>query len=381
MSTHYDVLVIGGGIQGAGIAQASAAAGFKTLIIEKNTWGSGTSSKSSKLIHGGLRYLQTAQFSLVRESLAERNWMIKHIPDLVKPNWFYIPIYKENSFHPWKIATGLSMYQMLCGFSQYSSFKKLPKSQWPDLSGLNTDDLEAVYAYQDAQTNDKVLTQRVIESAKSLGAECMENCTLTKGAVFDKHHRVCFEQEGTEHCVKASIVINATGPWVNHTLACFKPALEPINVDLIQGTHIVIDERMAEECYYLEAPSDKRAVFVMPWEDKTMIGTTETLYEGHPDNCEPLQEEIDYLINTVKHYFPDQTMTVSGSFSGLRVLPKGDGRAFSRPRDVQIRVDGQLFSVYGGKLTGWRHTAEMALEAIEFTLGKRQTVDTYKLSI
>ena len=131
MQTEYDIAIIGGGIQGCAIAQACAAAGFSTLLLEKNDWGHATSSKSSKLIHGGLRYLQTAQFTLVRESLAEREWMFKHAPDLVKPNWFYVPLYKSSKFRPWQLVSGLTVYQMLSAYGAHSQFKRIPKNNGP----------------------------------------------------------------------------------------------------------------------------------------------------------------------------------------------------------------------------------------------------------
>lgn len=376
MLKKYDVVVIGGGIQGCGVAQAAISAGFSTLLIEQNTWGSATSSRSSKLIHGGLRYLQTAQFSLVRECLEEREWMLESMPDLVKPNWFYFPIYKSSTFRPWKLHSGLLLYQALCGYSKYGKFKRIPKSKWKTIDGLNTEGLEAVFAYQDAQTDDKKLTQLVQKSAAALGADCMEHTRLNRAAKFNDGYQVCFQQDDIETCVKAQFIVNASGPWVNHALACITPPIDPIKIDLVQGTHIVINERISERCFYLQAPTDQRVIFVLPWKDKTLIGTTETLYEGYPGECQPLQSEIDYLLLTVKHYFPSQSLTIIESFSGLRVLPKSAERAFFRPRDAVLKVDERLVSIYGGKLTTWRATAENVLNEIEIQLGQRDSIDT-----
>lgn len=381
MQTEYDVVIIGGGIQGCAVAQASAAAGYSTLLLEKNTWASATSRSSSKLIHGGLRYLQTAQFSLVRESLAEREWMLEHIPSLVKANWFHIPIYASTSHRPWQLFAGLSLYQMLSGYGKHSAFKRIPKKAWKQLSGLDTKGLQAVFAYQDGQTDDRHLTELIQQSAARLGAECMENTYLTRAARFNNGYQVCFKQGSSESCVKAKVVVNASGPWVNHTLACFTPVINPVEVDMVQGAHIIIDERISDQCFYLEAPSDQRAVFVLPWKGKTLIGTTETLYTGDPGDARPTREEISYLQDTVRHYFPRQELTIIDSFCGLRVLPRASGKAFNRPRDVMINTEERLINIYGGKLTCWRITAEKVLQEIEKKLGKRNAVDTRQIAL
>lgn len=381
MQTEYDVVIIGGGVQGCGIAQACAAAGFSTLIIDKKDWGAETSSKSSKLIHGGLRYIQTAQFSLVRESLAEREWLFSHAPDLVKPNWFYLPLYKDNRFRPWQLATGLSLYQMLGGLNKHSFYKRIPKRQWKELAGLKTEGLQAVFAYQDGQTSDKALTERIVASAKKLGADCVAPAQFTRAAKFSNGYQACFRTNEGEFCVKTRLLINASGPWTNHVLACITPAPGLKAIDLIQGTHIVIDQQISEHCFYLEVPSDKRVIFVMPWQDKTLIGTTETLFEGHPDNCQPLDREIYYLQEALQHYFPSLQYQVIDSFAGLRVLPKSEGRAFSRPRDTIIEQQGNLISVYGGKLTTWRATAEQVLRRVGDILAKNTQVDTRRIPL
>ena len=381
MQNGYDVVIIGGGIQGCAIAQASAAAGFSTLLLEKNAWGCATSNSSSKLIHGGLRYLQTAQFSLVRECLEEREWMFKHIPSLVKPNWFHIPIYKTTSLRPWKIFSGLTLYQMLSGFSKHSLFRHIPASQWKNLDGLETRNLQAVYAYQDGQTDDHLLTEMIQLSAEKLGATCLEKARLTRAALFADGYQVCYRQGRSETCVKARVVVNATGPWVNHTLACFTPSIEPAAIDLVQGSHIILENRISDQCFYLEAPQDKRAVFILPWKGKTLVGTTETLFEGDPDDAKPLPEEINYLKEVVAHYFPDCPANICDSFCGLRVLPKTKGRAFYRPRDVMLKSDERLISVYGGKLTSWRATAENVLREIEKKIGTGQPVNTHKIPL
>src|SRR6204780_15197 len=168
---EYDVIVVGGGIHGAGVVQAGAAAGHSTLLIEKCALASGTSSRSSKLIHGGLGYLESGQFSLVRESLRERAVHLRIAPDLVELKPFFIPVYKDTRRRPWQLRLGLSMYALLGGFDASTRFGTVPKEEWQELDGLDTRNLQAVIRYHDAQTDDARLTRAVVESARSLGGE------------------------------------------------------------------------------------------------------------------------------------------------------------------------------------------------------------------
>lgn len=381
MQQEYDVVVTGGGILGCGVAQATAAAGFKTLLIEQNQWGSATSCSSSKLVHGGLRYLETTQFSLVRECLEERDWMLDSFPDLVKPNWFYFPLYRDSTIPPWKLFWGLSIYQALCGYSRYSRFRRVPRKEWKNLGGLATEGLEAVFAYQDGQTDDRLLTQRVQQSAEKLGADCLEGTRLTRAVRFQDGFQVCMTQGKKEHCIKAQFLVNATGPWVNHTLSCVSPAIDPLSIELVQGSHIVLQEQISDHCFYLQAPTDRRVVFVLPWQGKTLVGTTETPFSGDPKECKPQEAEINYLTGVLRHYFPGRNLTVEASFSGLRVLPKSEDRPFFRPRDAILKADKRLVSIYGGKLTTWRATAEEVLEEIETQLGNRTSINTRMIDL
>ncbi len=365
IGSQYQILVVGGGIQGCAIALSCARAGFSTLLIESNTWGTATSSRSSKLIHGGLRYLQTAQFGLVRECLQEREWMLEHMPDLVRRNWLYIPIYRTSHYRPWEIHAGLLLYFALSGFSRNGTYKRIPKERWSMLAGINQQDLQAVYAYQDAQTDDLELTQNIQKQAESAGATCLEQTRLQRadwqGSFYDVDIQVADEMAQ----VRAEYLINAGGPWISDVIEKVSPPPARVNVELVQGTHIVVDGKISSKCFYLEAPSDHRAVFVLPWKGQTLIGTTETPFDGRPEDCEPLQSEIDYLLGTVRHHFPDYEFKITEQWSGLRVLPKTSDRAFARPRDVMLKVEDSILSVYGGKLTAWRSTAASVLKHVQ----------------
>src|SRR6185436_2703518 len=168
---NYDLLIIGAGIHVVGVAQAAAAAGYSVLVLEKTALAAGTSSKSSKLIHGGLRYLETGQLRLVRESLREREILLRVAPELVHLVPFYIPVYRRTRRRPWQITVGLSLYAALGGFTSANRFARLARDEWAALDGLETRALQAVFRYHDAQTDDAALTRAVMRSAQSLGAE------------------------------------------------------------------------------------------------------------------------------------------------------------------------------------------------------------------
>lgn len=365
----YDVLVIGGGIHGAGVAQAAAAAGYSVLLLEQSDIGSGTSSKSSKLIHGGLRYLESGQFSLVRECLHERDLLLKNAPHLVRLEPFIIPVYQDTSRSPLKISAGLTLYSFLNGFKKSSRYKIISRSQWSDLDGLNTQGLKQVFQYWDAQTDDRLLTMAVIASAQNFNAQVETNAKFNQAKYTHPHWQVCYSQMQQEKSAQAKVLINAAGPWVNRILQTIDPKPSSVAVDLVQGTHIILQQKFEQGVYYLEAPSDRRAVFVMPWYGGSLIGTTEKIFHQAPEKAEPGEDEIRYLLETVRHYFPAriniQSNEVTQSFTGLRVLPSSGGAAFGRSRETIIHEDKQnapgLFSIYGGKLTAYRATAEAVM--------------------
>lgn len=376
---HFDVVVVGAGIQGVGVAQAAAAAGQKVLLLEQHAPAYGTSSRSSKLIHGGLRYLESGQFHLVRESLRERALMLKNAPELVRLKAFHIPLYHDTRRKPWQILLGLSMYSVLGGFKRGCRFGWLNKSDWSQLDGLKTDNLRAVFRYYDGQTDDALLTRAVMQSAVRLGAEVHVPAKLVHADLHNGGVRVTYQQNGRDIDVDAAILVNATGPWVNHTLRLVTPSLPLRLIELVQGTHLVLPGQVTRGIYYVESPRDGRAVFVMPWYGETLVGTTETRYRGEPADVKPLQSETNYLLQVTKHYFPQRhtrATDIEHSFAGIRVLPAGSGHAFHRPRETVFDTDRaskpRLISIFGGKLTGWRATAEHVMQRIQSSLPNRE---------
>jgi len=378
----FDVLVIGAGIHGAGAAQAAAAAGYSVLVLEKNEIAAGTSSKSSKLIHGGLRYLESAQFSLVRKSLKERAILCHIAPDLVKLKPFYIPIYKKTTRRPWQIRIGLSLYALLGNLHNNNLFKRISRKEMKKLDQLEQKNLQKVFRYNDGQTNDVKLTKAVMFSAKQLGAELIFPASVISITKNDKGFSIVYKEDNKEYKIQTKVVINAAGPWVNEIHKVVSPEANSLEVDLVQGTHIVLDAPAPSGIYYLEA-ADQRAVFVMPYEfngeEKTMVGTTEKLFQGKADDVKPSEEEVDYLLAVYKSYFSNQTshtdFNVIQKFAGLRVLPKDDGSMFSRPRDTILHwaIPG-LLTLYGGKLTAYRSTSELVIKKIIPVLGEGKRV-------
>jgi glycerol-3-phosphate dehydrogenase len=373
---EYDVIIIGGGIHGAGVLQAAAAAGHKALLIERQALASGTSSRSSKLIHGGLRYLESGQFALVRESLRERAIHLRIASELVELKAFFIPVYRDTRRRPWQLKIGLWMYALLGGFDAATRFGSVPKAEWPALDGLKTLDLDAVIRYHDAQTNDALLTRAVVKSALGLGAEIAMPAKFTLANLSEDGVKVSYATSGSSIEVKARVLVNAAGPWATQVARAVHPAIAIPEVDLVQGTHIVIPHPVTAGIYYVESPTDGRAVFVMPWGGATLIGTTETPYRGDPDQVHPLPEEEEYLLAVVRHYFPHLGALTRGDiterFAGLRVLPAATQAAFDRSRESIFTTDRdarpRVLSIYGGKLTGWRAAAAHVMQRISPSL-------------
>ncbi len=390
MTDYYDLVIIGAGIQGVGVAQAASAAGYRVLVLERTGIASATSSQSSKLIHGGLRYLETGQVRLVRESLRERALLLKLAPELVQLVPFYLPVYQSSRRKSWQLRLGLNLYRALGG----GKFKALSKKAWQPLDGLVTDNLVSVFRYFDGQTDDAQLTRAVMRSAESLGAELKLPAEFVSAQLEEEHCEVVYREgtgpEAPQQNCRCAVLVNCAGPWAHQLLEQIEPKQLPMAVDLVQGSHLWLKLAAPSGCFYLEAPRDGRGVFVMPWHGEMLLGTTETLYKGPPEEVRTLPTETDYLLETLAHYFPHvgevSEREIKQTYCGLRVLPKSQGRPFRRSREVLLsgnqRRAPRLVSVMGGKLTTYRLTAQKVMTMLRSSLPAAHAVgDTARLPL
>ncbi|MDE2220678.1 MAG: FAD-dependent oxidoreductase [Gammaproteobacteria bacterium] len=379
MNRSYDVIVAGGGIHGVGVAQAAAAAGHSVLVLEQHSLAAGSSSRSSKLIHGGLRYLESGQLRLVRESLHERALMLKLAPELVQLQKFYIPIYEHSRRKAWQLRVGLGLYALLAGLDATAHFGTVPRAQWPTLDGLELEGLRHVYWYHDAQTDDALLTAAVMRSAQALGAGLALPARCTGATLTHDGVQVRYLHDGVERECSARVLVNAAGPWADALARSITPAVHVPPLELVQGTHLLLDGPPQRGVYYVESPRDGRAIFVMPFHGQLMIGTTEVRFHGDPATVAPAPHELHYLLGVLRHYFPrfrdPSASQLRGEFAGLRVLPAGGGHAFHRSRETLLVPDRasrpRLLSIYGGKLTTWRAVAARALARLAASLPAR----------
>jgi glycerol-3-phosphate dehydrogenase len=375
-----DVVIVGGGIHGVGCAQAAAAAGYSALVLEQSSLAAGSSSRSSKLIHGGLRYLESAQWRLVRESLHERRTLLRLAPELVRLETFYVPLYAQTRRRSWQLRTGLSLYALLAGFSAGTRFGTVPRAGWPELDGLRLQDLRSVFWYHDAQTDDAALTRAVMASARELGAELQMPARFLGATLGADRVTVRYlAADGRETECSARTLINAAGPWAPHVARAIMPQVAVPALELVQGSHLVIDTAWSRRFFYVESPRDGRAIFFMPWHGRLLVGTTEVRYRGDPGAVHPSAHELQYLHGVVRHYFPgllSASHPVTEAFAGLRVLPAGGGHAFHRSRETLLLTDQparpHLLSIYGGKLTTWRAVSARALAMLKATLPERR---------
>lgn len=381
MSQSFDLVVVGAGIHGAGVAQAAAAAGYRVLVLEQHAVAAGTSSRSSKLIHGGLRYLETGQLRLVRESLRERELLRRLAPTLVRPLAFHLPVYKNSHRRPLTIRAGLSLYAVLAGLGRSARFSRLPRPAWASLDGLEPHGLRAVFRYFDAQTDDAALTRAIMRSAMQLGATLLCPARLVGGRLAP--HAVDLEYvlaDRIEQC-RAQVLVNAAGPWAHHVLRTLQPTPALPAIEFVQGAHIVVAGALNQGAYYVEA-RDRRPVFVLPHGENTLVGTTETKFSGDPAQVAASPAEVVYLQEALARYFPARTADPIHHFAGIRVLPAAGDDYGRRARDTLLHVSGRVLSIYGGKLTGYRATAQRVLGRLRPLLPRRQPLaDTARLPL
>ena len=367
---RFDVLIVGGGIVGAGIARDAAMRGLKVALIEQGDFASGTSSKTSKLIHGGLRYLEHGHVRLVFESLSERHTLRTIAPASVRPLALLLPIYEHDVRPPWKVALGLSLYDLLAVGRGIRRHRMLSARRATSLEpGLRVDGLRAAGLYMDCQMDDARVCLLNILQAVSLGSVCGNYLRLRS---FPKaKQRVCggaIEDllTGRTFDVQAETVINAAGPWADQVRRLSDAAARN-RIAPTKGIHLILP-RITQEALFVQGKTDGRMLFLLPWGNGTLVGTTETALR---EPCGPLSassDEVGYLLEEVNRILPGSHIgedDVIATFAGARPLLAHAGAATSASREHAIEVDRWgLISVMGGKFTTYRRMAQQAVDLI-----------------
>ncbi len=379
----FDLLVLGGGITGAGVALDAALRGLRVALIDKGDFASGTSSVSSKLVHGGLRYLEHGDFRLVYEALHERARLLRNAPHLVHPLRFLIPFYRGQRVAPWKWRVGLALYDLLAGRGNLRRSRALKADRLrQEFPGLRAEGLRGGAEYFDAQMDDARLCVEVLRTAALHGA-AVANYAEAVGFEVEagqiRAARVRDHGAGGEFVVRAQQVLNATGPWGDAVRQLAgetgKPALAPT-----KGVHLVAPDRQLPAALLLLHPADGRVFFVIPWLGKTLLGTTDTETDEPPDRLRVTPDDERYLLEGYNHHFapPLSPADVLGSFVGVRPLLRADSAAPSaRSREYHLTTGPTgLLTVAGGKYTTYRHMAEVITDAVCARLGVRRPCRT-----
>lgn len=382
MNNLYDVFIIGGGINGCGVARDAAGRGYSVYLAEKSDIASGTSSASSKLIHGGLRYLENLEFSLVRASLRERDILIKIAPHIIKEMRFVLP--HHNNLRPvWLLKLGLLLYDNLYSskYIKRSSYIRLP---FHESKSTLRDTFKKGFEYSDCITDDARLTVLNAADAKRLGGNIntrtmVENIEQKKG-VWNIEVMNSISNE-TKY-VQAKVVVNATGPWVDNFLKNHSKQTKVDNVRLVKGSHIVVKKLFNHSYAYIFQNSDGRIFFAVPWENEfTFIGTTDVDFKDNLDNFSVSDDEINYLCKSANQYFRSgiSSNDVIKHWSGVRPLyHDGSIKAQKASRDYTIRIDSQdnnsaLINIFGGKMTTFRQLSEEVVNKVGSILGEKKS--------
>lgn len=372
-STHFDVLVIGGGITGAGIALDAAARGLKTALVEKEDFAAGTSSRSTKLIHGGLRYLKQLEFALVKEVGSERAIVHKLAPHLVVPEKMLLPLYEQRGLGYWLTSIGLKIYDWLAGVKPEDQRKMLTRLQTLNHEPLlKKDDVKGGAIYAEYRTDDARLTIEIIKLAAQNGA-CICNYTEVEGFKYSNSvisgALLIDHLSGNHLTIDAKVVVNATGPWVDK-LRVLNQSRQGKQLHLTKGVHIVVPfHRLpVRQAIYFDVP-DGRMIFAIPRGRVTYIGTTDTDYEGDINSVLASRADVEYILHAVNETFPFALLTladVESSWAGLRPLIHEEGKSASQlsRKDEIFESPSGLISIAGGKLTGYRKMAERVVDKV-----------------
>jgi len=369
---EFDLLVVGGGIYGAWTAYDAALRGLRVAIVEQGDWASGTSCASSKLIHGGLRYLETYDFKLVRKALRERQLLLKNAPHRVWPLRFGVPVYEDSRVGMLQLKAGLVLYDLLAGFPGVAmAHRRFNRAAFArNFSFLKEDGMKGGFTYGDAQTDDARLVLELISGAMEIGAVCVNYCRVTGIQETDGKVSGATVEDLLDHSivqVAARQTVYTAGQW----MAANKPTSEWCR--LSKGTHLVMPALPGEEAVLLTAKSDGRVFFIIPWYGMTLLGTTDSDYRGDADHVTVDPNEIAYLLGEANNYLNTAwtEQDVVGSYAGVRVMKRSDAAspsAVSRDWELKSAGNGVHYSI-GGKLTSAREDAKVIVDAVCNELG------------
>ena len=350
------VAVIGGGINGLGVAWELARRDYSVTLFEKGRCGAQTSSATTKMIHGGLRYLEHAHVALVRESLRDRAWLLKNLPELVKPVEILLPLYEDSPRRSLTLRAGLTMYDLLAGRANIARHMAMSAEEVFSRVPLRQEGLRGGFSYWDAQVDDHALARTVMASAVREGAEVREETRIVSLRRNGKQW-IVGTARGEEE--RFDFVVSAAGPWMN-TLLAENRIRSRYRLSLVRGSHLILKRRIGEVGMLLQSLSDRRVFFVLPWKGTTLVGTTEVVHRTSLENVHASGEEIDYLIARFNRYLrePIGLDDVASTFAGVRPLV---GRAMNPSaigRDYRIERRGNMLNIFGGKMTTFRSLAE-----------------------
>ncbi len=387
-TTEFDICIIGGGATGLGIAVDAASRGYKTVLFEQHDFAKGTSSRSTKLVHGGVRYLQQGNIKLVMEALKERGLLLKNAPHLVHNQKFIVPNYKwwEKPYY----GIGLKIYDWMAGSLGIGPSELLSAEETLALTPtLDPDDLTGAVLYHDGQFDDARLAISLAQTAVSLDAVVLNYFPVT--ALLKKQQNVCGvwvknQLTGKDYEVKSKVVINATGVFTDRILSMDNPEHESL-ISPSQGIHLVVDKEFlpGDTAIMIPKTDDGRVLFAVPWHDKIVLGTTDTPVEEVTEEPIPLKEEIEFILTHIGRYLTKdpQHSDIRSMFAGLRPLVKGKSKvtaALSRDHLITIS-ESDMITVTGGKWTTYRKMAEDTVNLVAEKLQSQITCVTHELKI
>ena len=356
------IAVVGGGINGSGAAWELVRRGYEVVLFEKGLCGAQTSAATTKMIHGGLRYLERMHLALVRESLRERAWLLRNLPELVRPLEILLPLYADSPRNRATIKAGLLLYDSLAGREKIARHRFLSVQELTQEAPLRSAGLRCGFSYWDAQVDDFALVRTVVASAIRDGATVREH-TRVESLTRAGDQWVIRTDRGDE--CRFDLVVNAAGPWMNELLKANGIKASYV-LSLVRGSHLVLKHRVAEAGLLLQSTSDRRVFFVLPWKGTTLVGTTEVVQREPLEGVQASEEEIEYLVTRFNRYMrePITRDDVASTFAGVRPLVGRATNPSAIGRDFRVVRSGNLINVFGGKLTTFMALArKVALRA------------------